>query len=262
MMSEFPLLVFTVLTGIASGGYVMATILCLLAKRRERNWIFSLICLVLLGVGMLGVLAHLGHPERFLNALANPSAMITQEAYWSIPFGCLLLVDALILKFKKSVNIIVPVIGSVLGLGLMCVTSVAYFTSYGVAGWHEVPTLLLFAVGDLAMGATFATAFYKIADKHSGVDKTEANSSRTFLCIAVALNLALVVTLIAEAIVFANLMVGPWGFLVSVVIAVVVVALQMAFFLDKLNLANQGWIWFALIAIAVIVSRYAFYAMY
>ena len=41
----------------------------------------------------MGVLGHLGRPERFLLALSNPSAMIAEEAYWSIAFGVLMLVD-------------------------------------------------------------------------------------------------------------------------------------------------------------------------
>lgn len=240
----------------------MATILHLLAKQRQRSWVFPLICLVLLGIGMLGVLVHLGHPERFLNALANPSAMITQEAYWSIPFGCLLLVDALLLKIKGSDNRAVSIIGSVLGLGLICVTSLAYFTSYGVAGWPEVPTLLLFVIGDLAMGASFATAFSKVEDVHSDLDTANESASHSFPSVAIVLDLALVITLVLEAIVFADLTVGPWGFVVSAAIVAIAAALQAAVSLGKLKLANQGWICFALVVGAMIVSRYAFYAMY
>ena len=58
-----------------------------------RPWLFPLVCLVLLGVGLCGTLAHLGQPLRFLNGMSNPGSMIAQEAYWSIAFGAVILVD-------------------------------------------------------------------------------------------------------------------------------------------------------------------------
>lgn len=217
---------------------------------------------MLLGIGMLGVLAHLGRPKRFLNALANPSAMITQEAYWSIPFGCILLIDALLLKLKQSKNLVIPIIGSVLGCGLLVVTSIAYFTSYGVAGWPEVPTLFLFSVGDLAMGAAFAIAFSTNNAKASEDTKENPSTPQAPLIITGVLSLAFSITLIAEAIVFAGLPVGPWGFVISAVLATGAAALQALSAFGKLDIKHQNWICFALIALAAIISRYAFYAMY
>ncbi|WP_275556964.1 DmsC/YnfH family molybdoenzyme membrane anchor subunit [Adlercreutzia agrestimuris] len=262
MISELPLLLFTVLTGLASGGFVMSTILCLMSKRRQRSWLFSLLCLILLGLGMLCVLAHLGHPERFLNALANPTAMITQEAYWSIPFGCLLLADILLLKLKHSENIAIPIIGSLFGLGLMCVTSIAYFTSYGVAGWPEVPTLFLFSIGDLAMGAVFALTAFEFTANHADKAAKKNKSTQSFSLLSILLNLALVLTFIAEAIVFANLAVGPWGFIVAALLTAAATAMQACVVLGKFRIKNLNLICSILITIAVIITRYAFYAMY
>ncbi len=261
MGSELPLLVFTVLTGLASGGYVLGTVYGLLDKRRKRSWAFSLLCLVALGIGMLGSLAHLGHPERFLNALANPSAMITQEAYWSIAFGCVLLVDTLLLKIKGSHNKVVPVVGPVLGLGLMTVTSIAYFTSYGVAGWAEAPTLFLFIVGDLALGSSLAIAFPGAASDLSDNAGSKEAPTKATPSIAIALYLALAVVFVAEAVVFAGLAVGPWGFVAAAVVALIACALQMAEMLRKAKGASIRWICFSLVALSVIISRCAFFAM-
>lgn len=210
---------------------------------------------------MLSVLAHLGHPERFLNALANPSAMIAQEAYWSIPFGCLLLIDTLVLRIKKTDSAAIHVIGALLGLGLMVVTSIAYFTSYGVAGWPEIPTLFLFSVGDLALGAAFAIAFGRIASKPAGDEGETEDANRLIPRITLLLYAAFAITLIVEAIVFASLAVGPWGFAMSAAIVVVAGLLQANVLFGRPEVANRGWICFALIAAATIISRYAFYAM-
>ncbi len=118
-MAELPLLAFTILTGLSAGGYVAATAFGVLEKRRLRTFPFDVLCLALLGLGLLGTLLHLGHPERFLNALANPSAMIAQEAYWSIPFGTLVLVDAILVKARDYRGRALPLAASVLACGLM-----------------------------------------------------------------------------------------------------------------------------------------------
>ena len=83
MISEFPLFLFTTLGGLAAGAYVAAAIFPDVDRKPKRPWLFPLVCLALLGVGLLGVLGHLGRPERFLLAMSNPSSMIAEEAYWS-----------------------------------------------------------------------------------------------------------------------------------------------------------------------------------
>ncbi|MFQ9179357.1 MAG: DmsC/YnfH family molybdoenzyme membrane anchor subunit [Eggerthella lenta] len=93
MISEFPLFLFTTLGGLAAGAYVAAAIFPDGDRKPKRPWLFPLACLALLGVGLLGVLGHLGRPERFLLAMSNPSSMIAEEAYWFIAFGVLMLVD-------------------------------------------------------------------------------------------------------------------------------------------------------------------------
>ena len=88
-----PLLVFTTLAGTAAGAYAVNAVRLPQKGAQERAWLFPLVCLVLLGVGLLGTLAHLGQPLRFINGMANPASMISQESYWSIAFGIVLVVD-------------------------------------------------------------------------------------------------------------------------------------------------------------------------
>lgn len=249
-MAELPLLVFTILTGLSAGGYVMATIFGLLKRRRAQTFSFDVLCLILLGLGLLGVLFHLGHPERFLNALANPSAMITQEAYWSIPFGLLVLVDAVLIKTRDDQGKAIPIIASVLGCGLMTVTAIAYFTSYGVPGWPELPTPFQFIIGDLSLGAAFASAFSKVG-KEPSLTKIRAT-----------LYAALTLVLIWEAVTFGPTSVGVVPFVVAAILTAIAAGVEGMSLYTKTHKPSFAWITFGLVLVAMIIARYGFYAAF
>lgn len=248
-MSELPLLVFTCLTGLSAGSYLVATVFGLVQKRTYRTLAFNIVCLVALGVGLLGVLFHLGHPERFLNAFANPTSMITQEAYWSIPLGILMIIDAALLWKKKESGNALPMIISIVCFGLMCVTTIEYLTSYGIAGWAEWPTFFLFLFADIAMGAAFVNAFLK----------TEIDRIVALVC--TVLYAVLCVAFIAEAVVFSGLAVGAVPFIVSLILALVATVMEIGPLRGKKLDGAKRWILFALVFISIVVARYAFYAM-
>lgn len=44
----------------------------------------------------MGTLAHLGQPLRFMNGMANPASGISQESYWAIALGIVIVVDLVI----------------------------------------------------------------------------------------------------------------------------------------------------------------------
>lgn len=89
MITEMlPLLVFTMLAGLAAGAYAVDA-LCgngRVACRTDavdishaafaRPWLFPLACLVLLGLGLCGTLAHLGQPLRFVNGMADRKSVV------------------------------------------------------------------------------------------------------------------------------------------------------------------------------------------
>ena len=81
LITEFPLFAFTTLGGMAAGAYAAAACFADDGREAKRPWLFPLVCLVLLGVGLLGVFGHLGRPEQFLLAMSNPASMIAEEAY-------------------------------------------------------------------------------------------------------------------------------------------------------------------------------------
>lgn len=169
MLEILPLLVFTTLGGISAGAYAVRAI-GIAANHdgvntpndtQSRDWIFPLTCIVLLGVGLLGTLMHLGQPFRFLNGMSNPASMISQESYWAVAFGIVLVVDLVICKIKGSAMKAVQWIGFVAAFGLMVVTGLAYQACTFVSAWSGAITVPLFIVGDFAMGVGLCLAFIK-----------------------------------------------------------------------------------------------------
>ncbi|WP_101721245.1 DmsC/YnfH family molybdoenzyme membrane anchor subunit [Eggerthella timonensis] len=159
MLAEMlPLLVFTTFAGLAAGAYAIDA-LCgngrtgSCAAESARPWLFPLVCLALLGLGLCGTLLHLGQPLRFVNGMANPGSMIAQEAYWSIAFGLVIVADLALAKVKGASVRPVRWVGGLVAVGLMVVTGLAYYQSLGLPAWSGAATVPLFLVGDLALGA-------------------------------------------------------------------------------------------------------------
>lgn len=249
MISEFPLFLFTTLGGLAAGAYVAAAIFPDGDRKPKRPWLFPLACLALLGVGLLGVLGHLGRPERFLLAMSNPSSMIAEEAYWSIAFGVLMLVDFVLLLRRGTSPGAVRVVAAVAAVGLMCIMGWAYFTSYGNPAWATWQTLPLFVLGDLAMGAALW-----------GLMREGSYRSGAFAA-AFAMLGALAVASIALAVAhFAGLGHNALPFAAAVVLAVAGVAFGLLAWKGRLPGAVAPVLAFVCAFAGVAVARYAFYA--
>lgn len=247
MISEFPLLVFTTFAGLAAGAYSVAA-----AFPREKNtprpWLFPVVCLVLLGVGLLGCLMHLQHPERFMNALANPFAGIAQEAYFSIAFGLVLVVDAVLSKVKGFSPRWLQVIGALCAFGLTIVMGYSYFISYGVPAWTTWATIPLFVVGDVVMGASFYALF-----------KSDLYQKNAFTTLGIVLGILLGVIFAAMALHFVQT--GLDIMLLLVGLALIPVAFSMLMLAAKAGKLPQApLILFACSFVGVALVRYAFYA--
>lgn len=159
-MEILPLLLFTTCGGLAAGAYVVDALCvsgCGPAAPAKRPWLLPLVCIVLLGVGLLGTLAHLGQPLRFVNGMMNPASMISQESYWAIAFGVVLVVDLVLARQKGAAARPVRWIGALAAFGLMVVTGLAYYDALGLAGWRTAATMPFFVLGDLGAGAALAT---------------------------------------------------------------------------------------------------------
>lgn len=249
MISEFPLFVFTTLAGLSAGAYVVAAFLPMDSLRGgKRPWMLPLVAILLLGIGLLGVLGHLGRPLHFLNALANPTSMISEEAYWSISFGILLLIDLGCAWFKRPCPSIVCILAGVGAAGLIAVMSTAYFTSYGNPAWAAWPTIGLYIFGDLAMGAALCTLF--------------ANEERGHRLVLVAsvLSALAAISFVAVGVHFNANGLGIAPFIVAAVLAIVAAILQLVVYMRKMPRKVGLGTAFVLIIVAVAVARYAFYA--
>ena len=245
MISEFPLMVFTVLTGLAAGAYVGAA---LFPNKQEdaRPWLFPLVALVLVGVGGLAAMGHLGRPGMMLNVLNNPTSSLTMEGASSGLIAIVAIVDLALAASKKQANRAVRVVGAVAGVVCMCIVTMAYVTSYGNVAWISAPTWPLFVVGDLAAGVALWMAFADMPNK--GLALTVAVLSVLFAAV-----------LIWQATVFAGLAQPGVPQIVAGAVFAVAGALG-AYFTASHKLWNTAAkVVFVLLAIALIASRYGFY---
>lgn len=249
MISDFPLFIFTTCSGVASGAYVLA--LFFRAKEGEkRPLVFPLTCLVLLGVGLLGTLFHLGQPLRFLNALANPGAPIAQEAYISIIFGVVILIDVILTKVKGTAPLALRVVGAVAAAVMLVVVGNAYYACTGVPVWTNVVTFPFFIVGDLAMGAGLLALVRKGVAAQNG-----------FAILNISVEAVLGITLVFTAVQFSSYGLSAVPFVVALILApVVVIVLQALLAADKISEATAAKMIAAGAIIGVVIARYAFYA--
>ena len=78
MISELPLFAFTTLSGLGAGALVASAAF---PERGEnkRAWLFPLVMFVLMGVGALASVAHLGRPQYVMHMLSNPTSSLVME---------------------------------------------------------------------------------------------------------------------------------------------------------------------------------------
>lgn len=249
MISEFPLFAFTTLGGLAAGAYAVSAFFPGGGQGVKRPWLFPLICIVLLGAGLLGVLGHLGRPERFLFALSNPTSMIAEEAYWSIALGILMLVDLVLLARKGASPRIVRILAAVAALGLVCIMGNAYFTAYGNPVWAAWPTLVLFVAGDLGMGAALF-----------GLFGGERYRTGAFAIVSAVLAALVAAGMIAVAVRFAGFGLEAVAFVVGAVLAAAGAVCALLAWKGKLPERTAAIAVLACLVVGVAVARYAFYA--
>ncbi len=247
MISEFPLFVFTTFAGIAAGSYAVSLFFPVRRDGAGKPWAFPLLMLALLAIGLIGCLLHLQHPERFLNALFNPAAGITLEAYFSIALGVVLVADVLCCVLRGSCPKWLRAVGAAAALLLAFVMGYAYSISFGVTAWASPISVLLFLVGDVAMGAGLCAA----------LSYGDGPSRALSLTVAVA-SAAFAVSSACEGVLFAGLGIGAAPQVVACALSLF--AAVLGFAAKKAKPHTVAACQCASIVIAVCVARYAFYA--
>ena len=243
MITEFPLLVFTVLTGLAAGAYVAAA--AFPPKEQAKNAVlFPVICLVLAAVGSVASVLHVGRPALVFGIFANPTSSLTLEAIFAGLFCIGIIVDLVMAAMKKS-NRAVSIVVAVLGVALLLVQAHAYATSYGVAAWCSPaiwPFVLLSAV---AAGFPLAGCF--------GAAQGGKTPSLAACVLLVLGGLCAVI----EAVIFNGA--AADGVMVIALGAVIMFVAAACAFMAKDEKATMVYATAVLAIVALFVMRYGFY---
>ena len=247
MISEFPLMLFTVLTGIACGAYVGAA---LFPKKGadEKAWLFPVVVLVLAACGGLAATGHLGRMENIFNVLNNPGASITMEGICTGVLAVVAIIDLVLAKQKGEANRALRYVGAVVGIIFLCIVTSVYVKSYGNPTWMATPTYGIFVLGGLAAGFGCWMVF---ADE----------DNKTLALVTAVVNALFGIVLAWQASVFATD--GAAGMELIAVGAVAAIAAAVAAYMaqsGKLNGKTAAYVVLVLAVVALVASRYGFYA--
>lgn len=153
------LVVFTVVSGLSIGTYIMLNMAAILSQPLlstvELGWMIG--CFLLMCTALVGSFTHLKKPFRIVNAFANPQSMITEEGYWGPLFTLILFISALLLYFQGALWLWLRIVGVMVALVLLFVTSFVYVSAKGIPFWNDGSTVFTFFTSAFLMGSI---AFY------------------------------------------------------------------------------------------------------
>lgn len=245
MITDFPLYIFTSLTGLAAGVYVAA---CLFPKKNDSkpSIALPLAALVLAGVGGVASSLHLGRPELVLSVLNNPGSSITLEAFGTGAFALFVLVDLILVAAKHKVSRPIRTIAAVMGIVLMIIEAHAYATMYGNPAFTQMSTWFLFVCISIACGFAMLPFF-----------DIQASESKNFRLAACALLVVAAIVFIWEAAVFADFDKQIMQVVCGAVLACIAGALYT---LPAAGKNSQLALFASAIAVAaLLIGRYGFY---
>lgn len=248
MISEFPLLVFTMLAGMSSGAYVAAAIFPP-KQEQKRPWLLPIVMLVLLAVAGICVIGHLGRPGRLFNTLSNPlTSGISQEGILSAVLAIVMIADVAVAVVRKKHLRAISVVGAVVATLLACAMSNAYYTSYAILAFHSLGTWLMFMAGNIALGFALYGAL------EEGVCKTAPFKWALVAIAAVAgIGIAMLAANFVGFGIDAGLLIA--GLIVGPVAAIVVLLVG-----NKIPPHIAAWVVLGLLFVGVGIARYGFYA--
>ncbi|MBR2790503.1 MAG: hypothetical protein IKD70_07850 [Eggerthellaceae bacterium] len=250
MISEFPLFLFSTLTGIAAGAYAVGSVFC--KNRQEASgWVFPLTVFLLAAFGGLASVMHLGRPDLGIYALTQPHSAIAQEAYCIASLMTISLADLLLLRLRGKSPRWLIVLGAIAGLALMVVTSRGYVISQAIEPWTGWGTWLLFIAGDLLMGAGLVALF-----------ESDVVGNKAFVAAYLVLAVLTLVGLVGAAMAFAGSTSGSLPFIAAAIIAPVASAVVLVVGKSSKMTARGTATWmFVLAVVGVAIARYFFYAV-
>ena len=150
------LIIFTTLSGLGLGLSVLIGLGYLEAKSDQWIIIHAVMCLGLIGAGIISSTVHLGHPERAWRALSQwRSSWLSREGVMA---GCTTVVLAAYFLDQLYSGVARPWLGiivSILSLITIYTTAMIYASLKTIARWHHVLTPVVFVL--LALAGTAST---------------------------------------------------------------------------------------------------------
>nr|WP_295971418.1 DmsC/YnfH family molybdoenzyme membrane anchor subunit [uncultured Bacillus sp.] len=129
MKPQYPLVASTLLQRFSMGLYIMS-VYAFYAFDADLNLsLIAAVSIVILGIGMLLSVIHLGRPARMLNTFANPRSHLTQEAYWVFIVVILYLLqfaDKIFFEYNKTFLVIIQVLAVAASILFMYSTGLVY----------------------------------------------------------------------------------------------------------------------------------------
>lgn len=158
MEIQWPLLVFSVLLGIASGAFVFLGVGELTGRFKKVRFLGAVIALVCLAVGGCASAFHLGHPDRVVHLLGNLGSGLSKELFVVAAMG-IVAIAYMVLARKNypTATKVLGVVGMVLGIALPVVAGASYIMAARPA-WDSITLPLMYLGGGLGMGTLLMAA--------------------------------------------------------------------------------------------------------
>jgi DMSO reductase anchor subunit len=187
---QWPLVFFTLLTGLGVGAFVFVAISEWLGKAEQTLLPGAITALVAIVAGGIASVFHLGHPERFFNALGHFSSGITQEMTLVGLTGLMILVYIVVtsLGYSAQARKIVATIGLVLAVLLAFAMGTTYILPARPA-WNTWLFPLLYVASAAVLGLFTMYIWTVVREEEEGT--------------VMAVNRATVIALAVEAVLVA-----------------------------------------------------------
>jgi len=169
---QWPLVFFTLLTGLGAGTFMVVAVGEWTGKLEKTRMPGAITAFVALLAGGVASIFHLGHLERIFNALGHFGSGITQEMLMVGLTGLAALVYIVMLRtgYSAQVRKIVAGIGLVLGVIMACAVGYSYVLPARPA-WNTLLLPLLYLASAVVMGS-FVIYLWTVLRKEDAALKT------------------------------------------------------------------------------------------
>jgi len=138
MEIQWPLVVFTLFTGVAGWLFFFTGLNEFTKKSEKDGFIPGIVSIVLLALGALASILHLSHPDRILGALGHPTSGIFTEFVLVMLLGVFILVYLVCLKRDVHSGIkVFAVLGMVFGVLISFMAGYSYLMP-GRLAWDTI----------------------------------------------------------------------------------------------------------------------------